>query len=72
MVKCCVFFAVQTEFLNTIYTHFDFKGLMNTELEGVSKKVVVAQFKVYPNISLEGVTKIMKTSVRIDGLWAKI
>jgi hypothetical protein len=28
MMKCCVFFAVQTEFLNTIQTSFGFKGLM--------------------------------------------
>jgi hypothetical protein len=28
MVKCGVFFAVRTEFLNIIYTCFGFKGLM--------------------------------------------
>jgi hypothetical protein len=28
MVKCCVFFAVRTEFLNIIYTSFGFKGLV--------------------------------------------
>jgi hypothetical protein len=27
MVKCCVFFAVRTEFWNNIYTRFGFKGL---------------------------------------------
>jgi hypothetical protein len=27
MVKCVVFFAVRTEFLNTALTSFDFKGL---------------------------------------------
>jgi hypothetical protein len=27
MVKCNVFFAVRTEFLNTIQTNFGFKGL---------------------------------------------
>jgi hypothetical protein len=27
MVKCCVFFAVRTEFLNIIYTSFGFKGV---------------------------------------------
>jgi hypothetical protein len=27
MVKCCVFFAVRTEFLNIIQTSFGFKGL---------------------------------------------
>jgi hypothetical protein len=26
-VKCGVFFAVRTEFLNSIYTRFGFKGL---------------------------------------------
>jgi hypothetical protein len=31
MVKCGVFFEVRTEFLNNIYTSFDFKGLnLNT------------------------------------------
>jgi hypothetical protein len=28
MVKCCVFFAVRTEFLNIIWTSFGFKGLI--------------------------------------------
>jgi hypothetical protein len=28
MVKCCVFFAVRTEFLNIIWTSIGFKGLM--------------------------------------------
>jgi hypothetical protein len=27
MVKCGVFFAVRTEFINIIYTRFGFKGL---------------------------------------------
>jgi hypothetical protein len=31
MVKCCVFFAVRTEFLNIIYTSFGFKGLISNE-----------------------------------------
>jgi hypothetical protein len=30
MVKCGIFFAVRTEFLNIIYTRFGFKGLMRT------------------------------------------
>jgi hypothetical protein len=29
MVKCCVFFAVRTEFLNIIETSFGFKWLTN-------------------------------------------
>jgi hypothetical protein len=29
MVKCCVFFAVQTELFNIIQMSFNFKGLMN-------------------------------------------
>jgi hypothetical protein len=33
MVKCHVFFAVQTEFLNIIYTRFGFKGLKETSSE---------------------------------------
>jgi hypothetical protein len=28
MVKCCVFFAVRTEFLNIIWTRFGFSGLI--------------------------------------------
>jgi hypothetical protein len=28
MVKCSVFFAVRTDFLNNIYTSFDFKGVI--------------------------------------------
>jgi hypothetical protein len=31
MVNCCVFFQIQTEYLNIIYTSFGFKGLVNTE-----------------------------------------
>jgi hypothetical protein len=31
MVKCGVFFAVRTEFLNIIYMSFGFKGLNSTE-----------------------------------------
>jgi hypothetical protein len=30
MVKSCVFFAVRTEFLNTVQTNFIFKGLQLT------------------------------------------
>jgi hypothetical protein len=30
MVKCCVFFAVRTEFLNIILTSFGFKGLIRS------------------------------------------
>jgi hypothetical protein len=31
MVKCCVFFAVRTEFLNIIYKSFGFKGLKEVD-----------------------------------------
>jgi hypothetical protein len=31
MVKCCIFFAVRTEFLNIIWTSFGFKGLRNID-----------------------------------------
>jgi hypothetical protein len=35
MVKCCVFFAVRTEYLNIVWTSVGFEGLMNNELEGM-------------------------------------
>jgi hypothetical protein len=32
MVKCCVFFAVRTEFLNIVLTSFSFEMLKTTQL----------------------------------------
>jgi hypothetical protein len=36
------------------------------------KEAAVAYFRYYPVIFLEGLRKIIKTSVRIVGTWAEI
>jgi hypothetical protein len=42
MVKCCVFFAVRTEFLNIIQTNFGLKGLVTShQMSSVSNSVHV-------------------------------
>jgi hypothetical protein len=46
MVKCSVLFEVRTEFLNIIYTSFDFKGLRNLK--------PLSQSDIYAFVSREG------------------
>jgi hypothetical protein len=42
MVKCCVFFAVRTEFLNVIWTVFGFKGLTALVLYIITGTITLA------------------------------